>query len=36
MSRRMRFKIDENLPQASADLLRSHKHDVETVQRLLQ
>ncbi len=28
----MRFKIDENLPQqASADLLRSHKHDVETV-----
>ena len=31
MSRRTRFKIDENLPQASADLLSSHKYDVETV-----
>jgi predicted nuclease of predicted toxin-antitoxin system len=27
----VRFKIDENLPQAAADLLRSHEHDVETV-----
>lgn len=27
----MRFKIDENIPRAAADLLRSHDHDVQTV-----
>ena len=27
----MHFKIDENLPHAAADLIRSHDHDVHTV-----